>query len=540
LRYFTVASLAAFAAVAAVLAYFQIHQMRSFRDMQRSQSEFFADVDKVYARTQNEAARRDLVAVQESSHVNLTRLFANVLWQSDFARFAARAAAIPVEDCRSATESARGGCFAGVGRRIMALPEFRTLDAKVFAAMKKSSVFKIKVYDPRGVTVYSSEHAQIGEDEAQNAGWANAMKGEATSSLVHRNQFNSFDGKVENRDLLQTYLPVRTPQSDRPAGVFEIYSDVTPFLARIEATSAALKRTAVENQAKVEAHVEKTRAAVEGRTEIGVVLGLLALLWLVTFLIVRNGQRLIERQDRERAVVEQRLAQSQKMAALGEMVAGVAHQMNTPLAFSCSNVSLVIDQLAALPGTRTMGEMLHDVLHGLEQMSDLVLHMREFTRLDRAEMADVDLNRSLKSVVYIARNIVPSRIRIVEQYADLPPVHCSASHLNQVFLNLLTNAAQAIEGQGTITVRTALEHDHIAIEIADDGCGIAADVLPHVFERYFTTKPAGKGSGLGLAIAQDVVSAHGGAIRIASQPGAGSRFTVLLPRAGAAALAKAA
>lgn len=526
LRYFTVASLVAFAAVAVALVYFQMHEMRFFRDMQQSQAEFFGDVDKVYARQQNEAARRDLIALQEASHVNLTRLFANVLWQSDFARFVARASEIPVG--------------AETGRRIMALPEFRALDAKVFAAMKTSSVFKIKVYDLRGVTVYSSEHAQIGEDKSSNPGWASAARGTPASDLVHRNSFNAFDGQVENRDLLQSYLPVVLPSGDAIAGVFEIYSDVTPFLAQVEATSAALKRTAVENQAKLEARVEETRAAVEGRAEIGVVLGLLAALWLVTFLIVRNGQRIIERQSRERAMVEQRLAQSQKMAALGEMVAGVAHQINTPLAFSRSNVTLVIEELKSRDGTARLREMLGDVLDGLEQMSELVVHMREFTRLDRAEMSEVDLNRSLKSVVYIARNIVPSRIRIVERYGELAPVRCSASHLNQVFLNLLTNAAQAIEGQGTITVSTRLERDQVCVEIADDGCGIAPEVLPHVFERYFTTKPAGKGSGLGLAIASDVVAAHGGAIRIASRPGEGSRFTVLLPRAGVAALARAA
>ncbi|HEY5900278.1 MAG TPA: ATP-binding protein [Burkholderiales bacterium] len=547
-RYFTAASLVAFAAVAAAMVYFEIYEMRFFRDMQQSQARFFSDIETVYARQQNEAARRDLVALQEEANVNLTQLFANMLWEPASAGFAAKASAIPVESCRQAAAPARKACFGEIGARIMALPEFKPLDAKIFAAMRKSSVFKIKVYDRRGITVYSSEHAQIGEDKSANAGWISAMKGVPASDLVHRNQFNSFDGEVENRDLIQSYLPVRAGRDDLPAGVFEVYADVTPFLAQIEATSARLKNAAMENQAKLEAVVEQARVAVEGRTEIGSVLGLLALLWLIMFLIARNGQRLIDRHQAERAIVEQRLAQSEKMAALGGMVAGFAHQMNTPLAFSHNNVSLVLEQLKTLEAsfsaelrssaTLPMREMLHDVLHGLEQMSELVVHMREFAQLDRAGMSDVDLNRSLKSVVYIARNIIPARIQVIEDYRDLPAVHCSASHLNQVFLNLLTNAAEAIEGRGTILVRTSLDAERVCVEVADDGRGIPEDVLPHVFERYFTTKPAG--TGLGLAIARDVVSAHGGEIRIASRPGAGTRFTVLLPRTGAAALAKAA
>ncbi len=350
-----------------------------------------------------------------------------------------------------------------------------------------------------------------------------------------------------------------------------MYSDVTPFLNQIKQTSTEIRQLAAENDARVAKAAAEDRDKVDdnARLLLAVVFGLLALLWVVLFLIVRNGQRIIDRQERDRTHVHQRLAQSEKMAALGQMVAGVAHQLNTPLAFSRSNVSLVLEQIKAIDtpvrvaskvseiAKRTQGgrvvldlsraraqleaiqtrpedigamqEMLNDVLQGLEQMSELVVHMRDFTRLDRANIADFDVNRGLRSVVYIAKSVIPNRIRVLEEYGDVPEVRCSPSQLNQVFLNLITNAAQAIEGDGTIAVRSRVAGDRVSVEIADSGPGIAPEVLPHIFDSYFTTKAAGEGTGLGLAIALDIVRGHGGDIEVATKIGAGSSFTVWLP-----------
>lgn len=549
-RYFTLSSLAAFTAVALALVYFESKEAEFFSEVQQAQAEFLRNVEQSYVSRQSELGRRELLAIHEAANVELTRLFANVLWARDLAPFVARASALPVEQCRALTEEASADCFARVGERMRALPGFKRVDAKIHEAMKRGRVFKIKVFDLRGITVYSSVHKGIGADQSRNPGWSSAMQGVPASKFVHRDRFNSFDGLVENRDLLQSYVPVHSPGA-KLAGVFEIYSDVTPFLAQIDATSAGLTRLAAENRATVQAAAERNLDKVEERAQllIVVVLALLALLWLISFLVVRNGQRIIDRQDAERALVQQRLAHSEKMAALGGLVASVTHQLNTPLAFSHNNVSLVMERLdafgtppklAAPDDPATMRAMLKDVLHGLDRMSQLVTHMREFTRLDRAEVCEADLNRGLRAVLYIVRAVVPSRIHIVEEYGELPPVLCSPSQLNQVFLNLVSNAAQAIEGSGTVTVRTALAGDNARIEVADDGCGIAPEVLPRIFERFYTTKPDGKGTGLGLAVALDVVHAHGGDIRVASQPGSGSTFTVILPVRGAVTLGKAA
>ena len=483
---------------------------------------------------------------------------------------------------RTVAPAEKKACYAEIGRKIAALPEFRDIDAKVFDSMKKSTVFKVKVFDLRGITAYSSEHAQLGEDKAANAGWKSAIAGTPASELTHRNKFSAFEGVVENRDLISSYLPVLAPGSDRIVGVFEIYSDVTPFLAQIKSTSDQIQKAATDNQARVERAAARNQAETEtmSTTSLVVVIALLATLFATLYAIVRRAERNLTEQEMQHDQAQQQLAQSEKMASLGQMVAGVAHQLNTPLAFSHSNVSLVLQQLESIeqpvrvaskfteivrktPGDQVvlnlarvraqveacqarpedvgaMREMLTDVLHGIAQMTELVQHMRNFTRLDRAKVSDFDVNKGLRTVAYIARSVIPNRVRVLEEFGELPEIVCNPSQLNQVFLNLINNAAQAIKGEGTVTVRSRAAGGRVLVEVEDTGSGIAPDVLPHIFENYFSTKPEGEGTGLGLTIARDIVRSHGGDIEVATQLDVGSRFTVWLPVAAQPGLAKAA
>jgi signal transduction histidine kinase len=592
-RYFTVASLGAFVLVAAALTWHERRQAAFLQQAQQEQGAFFKGVQDAFARRQDEAARRDLLAIHESGNVNLTRLFANSLWERDFAPFVAKASTIPVEHCRAIADVAdpsgkrvappeKKACYAEAGRKIMAFPEFKSIDAKVYDSMKKSTVFKVKVFDLRGITAYSSEHAQIGEDKALNAGWKSAIGGKPASELTHRGKFSAFEGVVENRDLIASYLPVLAPGSDQIVGVFEVYSDVTPFLAQIKSTSEQIRNAAADNEAKVEQAAERNRdqTAAMSTTSLLAVFMLLAILFAVLFLVVRRAERILVEQEKQHDSAQQQLAQSEKMASLGQMVAGVTHQLNTPLAFSHSNVSLVLQQLASMeqpmrvaskfteivkmtPGDQVvlnlararrqveacqarpedvgaMREMLTDVLHGIDQMSELVQHMRNFTRLDRAKVADFNVNRGLRTVAYIARSVIPNRVKVVEEYGELPDIVCNPSQLNQVFLNLINNAAQAIDGIGTITVRSRAAGGRVLVEVEDTGSGIAPEVLPRIFENYFSTKPEGEGTGLGLTVARDIVRSHGGDIEVATELGAGSTFTVWLPAAAQPGLAKAA
>lgn len=571
-RYFTIASLAAFLMVGAALTVHERGQAQFFDDVQSSQNRFFMQAQEKFARQQQDSAHRDLIAIHESGSVNVARVFANSLWTKDLAPFTARAQPIAFERCQAMPDGAgKTACFAEVGGRIRALPDFKALDAKVFEAMRMSTVFKIKVYDLRGLTVYSSEHGQIGEDKSTNPGFRQAARGVPASKLSHRDSFNAFEGVVNDRDLMESYIPVTAPGSDRIVAVFEIYSDVTPFLARIKSTATQTSAASAANLARMRGMAVAGQAAADAESMRGLLIVgvLLAGLFLVLFLVVRRADRIIADQARDRDLMQQQLGQSEKMSALGQMVAGVAHQLNTPLAFTQSNVSLAVERLGefemplrvasrltqlvrASPGDSlvlnmgssraqvaaiettpddvvTLREMLKDVLRGIEQMSELVVHMREFTRLDRSPEAEVDINHGLKTVAYMARSVIPNEIRLVEEYGVLPQVTCNPSQLNQVFLNLITNGAQAIEGTGTITVRSSSDAGWVRIDVTDTGSGIPPEVLPHIFESFYTTKPRGVGTGLGLSIALDIVRAHGGDLRVETALGEGTTFSVFLP-----------
>jgi len=582
-RYFTLASLGMFVLMALALTWFERQQGDFFKLVQTEQGTFFKDVQDGFAKQQEEAARRDLLLIHESGNVNLTRLFANALWERDFAPFVAKAQSIDVEACRAMPDTQdkdgkkvvtpeKKACFAEAGEKIRAFREFKDLDAKVYDSMKKSTVFKIKVFDMRGITVYSSEHKQMGEDKVGNAGWKTAaLEGKPASELTHRDKFSAFEGVVENRDLISSYLPVHAPGTDQIVGVFEIYSDVTPFLEQIRQSAALTRRTAANNQAKVESVAAANQDQVEASSSQGllIVLALLVILFGSLYAIVRRADRILEQQGKDREQTQQQLAQSEKMASLGQMVAGVAHQLNTPIAFSHNNVSMALDavknlelplkvarlfsrmvksaegdritldvsharqQVAAIGEDEgdvvMLTEMLGDTLNGIEQMRELVENLRDFTRLDRAKITAFDLNQGLRNVTYIAKSVIPTRVQVVENYSPLPAIECNPSQLNQVFLNLITNAAQAIPDEGTITISSTVDKKRIRVDVADTGGGIPEDVLPHIFDNFYTTKPAGEGTGLGLPIARTIVTEHGGEIKVASGTGKGTTFSVFLP-----------
>jgi two-component system, NtrC family, sensor kinase len=265
------------------------------------------------------------------------------------------------------------------------------------------------------------------------------------------------------------------------------------------------------------------------------------------------------------------LIQSEKMSSLGQMVAGVAHEVNTPLAYVKASLETVKGSMPkvgqALAASEKLIGMLHsdkvseaelsaqfaaasqalaaahsggafpdidtlvkDGLYGIGQIAELVTNLKNFSRLDRSKVAEFDLNEGIASALTIAKNQLKKRT-VRQVLGRIPKVPCAPSQMNQVFLNLLTNAAQATpEEGGVITVRT-LQPDpgRVAIEIADNGHGIPEDVLPKIFDPFFTTKEVGKGTGLGLSITYKIVESHGGRIDVASKVGTGTKFTVTLP-----------
>lgn len=275
------------------------------------------------------------------------------------------------------------------------------------------------------------------------------------------------------------------------------------------------------------------------------------------------------------------LVQSEKMASLGQMVAGVAHELNTPLGYVRNNVQL-LDQLSAplvelarsqaaladcladpacdearlaqaLEAAAAMREqaapeqladdlrqLLDDTLYGLGQIGELVVGLKDFARLDRAMDEAVDLNDCVRSALLIARNHIKDKAEVVLGLGELPAVSAAPSQINQVLLNLLTNASQAMVGHGRIQIRSWAEGDWVCVSVQDSGCGMAPEVARRIFDPFFTTKPVGEGTGLGLSISYKIIQDHGGSIRVASELGRGTRFLIRLPTAQARALKRSA
>jgi signal transduction histidine kinase len=290
--------------------------------------------------------------------------------------------------------------------------------------------------------------------------------------------------------------------------------------------------------------------------------------------VVNQRTRQLNRAYSELRDTEMVAMQSEKMSSLGQMVAGVAHEINTPLGFVSSNLQMLqdvvgqtlpalqaqIDLMATLPDWRSLNSeqkrdwyhralgqkdvlgrlqthhvlddaepLVQESLVGLERISEIVVTLKDFSRVDRAQVDAVDLHHCIDSTLVIAHNVVKHKAEVIKQYGTLPPVKCSPSQINQVLLNLISNAAQAIEVQGHIWISTRTEGDAVCIDIRDDGPGIPLAVQARLFEPFFTTKAAGQGTGLGLSICKKIMQNHGGTVGFVSQPGQGTTFTLRLP-----------
>ena len=257
----------------------------------------------------------------------------------------------------------------------------------------------------------------------------------------------------------------------------------------------------------------------------------------------------------DRKALEERVRQSQKMEAVGRLAAGIAHEINNPMAYVRSNLTmlqqeaqLLREQLGQLTGAwgasdasgvierlDECNELIAESLEGVNRTVAIVRDVKEFSHMGAAPADLVDVNELLTDCLRVAAIQLKPDIELASDLGSVPTIRCSSSRLRQVFLNLIMNAAYSVgeagavgEG-GRVAVETRVDGDELCVRVVDNGCGIPADVQPRIFEPFFTTKPAGEGTGLGLYISYELVHQQNGTIRVESRPGAGTVFEVRLP-----------
>ena len=224
------------------------------------------------------------------------------------------------------------------------------------------------------------------------------------------------------------------------------------------------------------------------------------------------------------------LINSEKMASLGQLVAGVAHEINTPVASIKSNNEIskkLIDRVENSELKEILNEINNIDSEAIARINRLVISLRKFVRLDEAELQEADINKEIDLTLDLIRHETKNRIKIVKNYGKLPPIKCYPNMLNQVFMNILVNAAHAIKGEGTITIDTAFKKKELVVKIKDDGCGIKEP--EKIFFAGYTTKGVGVGTGLGLAISQKIIEKHNGKIGVKTKLNKGSEFCITIP-----------
>jgi signal transduction histidine kinase len=276
-------------------------------------------------------------------------------------------------------------------------------------------------------------------------------------------------------------------------------------------------------------------------------------------LVAKNHQLATAYQKLKAAQAQ--LLQQEKMASVGQLAAGMAHEINNPIGFVMSNLGTfrsygealkqyvqAAEQLAAKAPEaeravlaelkrkldvsyvfEDMPTLINESLAGATRVQDIVQNLKNFSHVDEAEVQRICINEALENTIRTTGNVLGSTVTLMRDYGDLPLVECRPHQMSQLFLNLLTNAAQAIANRGEIHIKTRREGDAVTVAISDTGCGIPKEIIARIFEPFFTTRPVGKGTGLGLSMVYDIVKKHRGTIKVESTVGKGSTFVVRLP-----------
>jgi signal transduction histidine kinase len=376
---------------------------------------------------------------------------------------------------------------------------------------------------------------------------------------LYFNGANALDGQVE------TYI--KTVQALLLVDEGSLTTD-NPLLEYITRVAPTTLVTALDQMVR--------QYQLEGEASVGHVQQAETIFWLLTLLLlileavlifhpfVRHVRTIISKLQgvKEALQVHQvQLLQSEKLASIGQLAAGVAHEINNPVGFVNSNLGTlqqyVTDLLSLLSAyekceremsadrsaavaelkqkidlvflREDINNLLAESMDGMQRVKRIVQDLKDFSHQDVSEKQSANLERGLDSTLNIIWNELKYKAEVTKEYGNIPEIECLPAQLNQVFMNLLMNAVQAIKDYGKITIRTGQQDEQVWVEVEDTGTGIQPEHLEHIFDPFFTTKPVGSGTGLGLALSYGIVKNHGGRIEVKSEPGKGSVFKVVLP-----------
>jgi two-component system, NtrC family, sensor histidine kinase HydH len=382
--------------------------------------------------------------------------------------------------------------------------QFERMDKVVRSTLHSFKIDMVNIYDMDNTISYSFDHSVIGKENAGGKGYQDALKGKFTSNLIQNgNWFEILLGFPQDSRLI-TFAPLRAEQplsriSGPVLGVVEIVQDLTQDYKEIFDFQIRVVVTA------------------------SVVMGVL---FLVLLFVVKRGEGIIEKRGRERLKLIERLNRAEHLSTLGEMVAGISHEIRNPLGIIKSSSELLKKKMAKFDPSNTIPNI---IIEESIRLNNIITDFLNFAKPKSPNLTACNIEDILeKNITFLAAQIKQEGYTIEKHYDEnLPEIAADADMLYQAFLNILINAMQAMPGGGIIHVNIHSADHSVTIVIEDEGEGIPEDLLEKIWDPFFTTKA--KGTGLGLGIVKNIVESHEGSVSITNQPDAGSRVAIVLP-----------
>lgn len=464
---------------------------------------FFVIVAGIFTYRSYNNSITDMVAIRERSNVELTQAYANVIWaeHGDF---------ILSADTMTSDE-------------ILNSSELAALDTTIRNLTTGLPIIRIKIYALNGITIYSSDSSQIGEDKSDNVGFVAALNGEAASDLMFQDSFNAFEGVIEDRDVVESFVALRPTNSDEIQGVVEIYDDVSPLMQQID---------------------NRQRRVVAG------LISVFTLLYIILFFLMSYAERIMHRQAREiqiqnveLAAINQKLLHANQIATeaarlKSEFLSTMSHELRTPLNAIIGYSGIIVEGVTGEANQRTMG-MVKKMHTSGQHLLTLINNILDTSKIEAGRMEIVEDVMIVRNVVADTRDQIEilaenKNLEFNLHIADTVPntIIGDAERIKQILINLLSNAVKFTE-EGSIALDMSWENNRLLIQVSDTGVGIPPHALDTIFEEFrqvdSTSTRAYQGTGLGLAIVRKFTEAMNGIVTVKSEVDSGTTFTVKLP-----------